>query len=397
MLVIKIDNSPGKGVDPSVEVEYSDSESPVITTTKSVTQPHSTVAGRRTQSTSGHDELWWDEDMDDIPLTSTELDSADCHIAEILSDPQEDQYHDSQEHGEFIEDGQFEDIDGYHDNRVGQESQGDTDEWEDCETEEFIGTQSSEGSLTQMNKVSLKNFLPEEDNIRININLNPDAPAFTPTSPTSPLSPLSPGMMKTPEGHVKVSDWAEEMKTQTSAKKNISFSSTSPGSNESSPDGKAGFENQGKTGDENEQTVKDNSDVKLDIVEKGKDDTAGAMSKKDFGVSERNGDSVEKSASDTSEAKKRGLERSDSKSEMAKSDDNNLTVNTESNKITDETTGDSSEPQKGPEKASEDPSTKQEKTESGEDEAVVSGDNEVKEGSNEQSESQEAKGEGTAS
>lgn len=69
-------------------------------------------------------------------------------------------------------------------------------------------------------------------------NLNPDAPEFT---PTSPLSPLSPEMMKTPEGHVKVTNWAEEMKTPTSGDKNASFKSASPVSNEGSPSGQEGI------------------------------------------------------------------------------------------------------------------------------------------------------------
>ena len=379
-------------------MEYSDSESPVITTTKSVTQPHSTAAGRRTQSLGGHDELWWDEDMDDMGLTSVELDSADTHIAEILSDPHGDEvYHDSQEHGEFIEDGQFEDIDGYHGNHgVRQESQGDTDEWEDCETEEFIGTQSSEGSLTHVaNKVSLKNFLPPEEDIRININLNPDAPIFTPVSPSSsvssPLSPLSPGMMKTPEGHVKVPDWAAEMKTPTSVKKNISFSSASPGSNTSSPDGKADTESKSKAGDANKETVKDKSDEKTDIVDKGKDDTADAVSEKDIGMSEKNGKTIENVASDAKEEGGNG--KSKSESEMAKPDDTNLTNDTLSNKTTNGTEEDSTESQKGPEENNnEDPSPQQGKKDGGDGEVIVNGDSEGNEGSTEQSESQKAKG-----
>ena len=334
LLVIKIDNSPGKGVDPSVEVEYSDSESPIITT-KSGTQPHSTVSGQRNQSTSGHDELWWDEDLDDIPLTSTEPDGADSHIEEILSDQQDEdgEFHDSQSHGEFIEDGQFEDIDGYGGGRIHHDSQGDTDEWEDCETEEYFGTQSSDSSVPRGSKSPSRVYLSPEDTLKIKI-LNPDAPVFTPISPTSPLSPE---MMKTPEGHVKVANWAEEMKTPTSAK-NLSFSSASPGSNENSPNlgGKS----------ETPDTVKESS--KGDIKEKNnnikKDNTADGKpvkgeeneeSVKSDPLEEKIDEYLKSSDKDSSEACEKvsgGLKETDCDSEMAISDVNDAANDAESTK-----------------------------------------------------------------
>lgn len=222
-------------------MEYSDSETPIITTRKQGQRPHS-IAGHPT-TPGDKDELWWDEDFEDIPLTSTEPDSADAYIEDILSDTREDEFHDSQEHREFIVDGQFEDIDGYH-GRIkvkDQVSQGDTDEWEDCETEEYWGSQVSSDSTGLGSKrtksPNINHSLSPEDALRLNValaqkNLNPDAPEFT---PTSPLSPLSPEMMKTPEGHVKVGNWAEEMKTPTSGEKNLSFKSASPDSKEVSP------------------------------------------------------------------------------------------------------------------------------------------------------------------
>ena len=406
--MIKIDNSPGKGVDPTVEVEYSDSESPVITTTKSITQPHSTVAGQRTQSTSGHDELWWDEDLDDIPLTSTEPDGADSHIDEILSDQQDDdgEFHDSQEHGEFIEDGQFEDIDGYHGNRIGHESQGDTDEWEDCETEEFFGTQSSDNSLPQGQKSPLRSYLSPEDDLKIKI-LNPDAPVFT---PTSPLSPLSPEMMKTPEGHVKVPNWAEEMKTPTTAK-NISFSSASPGSNENSPsiEGKSNAEKQNKSDMSNKKIEKENKgETEVMKSEEKVTSTAGAVSSKDSnkvsGISDSLKDQMQDSLVSSEEKileknEEGGEEESVSESKMAKSAVDSSTADIKSDKLTNKTNGDiadpgdKAEPQKGPVGITSDPSLEPGNKVVSETEQVMSVDDKEEEGSDKQSESKEAKGE----
>lgn len=332
-MVIKIDNTPGKNGDSSVEVEYSDSETPIITTRKQGQRPHS-IAGHPT-TPGDKDELWWDEDFEDIPLTSTEPDSADAYIEEILSDTHEDEFHDSQEHGEFIEDGQFEDIDGYHGHPKVPEhvSQGDTDEWEDCETEEFWGSQASTDSAglgSKGTKSPANHSLSPEDALRLNVkNLNPDAPEFT---PTSPLSPLSPEMMKTPEGHVKVANWAEEMKTPSSGEKNISFKSASPASNEDSPKGtkesltslprriendfespkKDDNQSQGKKADEtenedNKKTEKEVTDTFNSQNEKTVDDSSEKESTKtDQNESENsspNGEKVVSSSGETTEEK----------------------------------------------------------------------------------------------
>ena len=78
----------------------------------------------------------------------------------------------------------------------GQTSQGDTDEWIDCTSEEICSTSQSQTS--------------NEADLRVNVHLNPDAPEFMPSSPVMPLSPES---NKTPSGKEKVANWREtEMK-----------------------------------------------------------------------------------------------------------------------------------------------------------------------------------------
>ena len=262
-----------------MEVEYSDSETPIITTRNKGQRPHS-IAGHPT-TPGDKDELWWDEDFEDIPLTSTEPDSADAHIEEILSDPQDDEYQDSQEQGEFIEDGQFEDIDGYHAHYKPQEiSQADTDEWEDCETEEYYGTQESGDSAVVSNKGSKSpnahHSLSPDDALRLSISaanaakfLNPDAPIFTPG--LSPTSPMSPEIMKTPDGHVKIQNWAEEMKSPVTSPENKSISA-SPVSNEASPKSKKGTKNEGTSQDLPRRLENELVSPEKKEVEKKKDD-----------------------------------------------------------------------------------------------------------------------------
>lgn len=321
-MVIKIDNTPGKGGDSSVEVEYSDSETPIITTRKQGQRPHS-IAGHPT-TPGDKDELWWDEDFEDIPLTSTEPDSADAHIEEILSDPQEDDYHES---GEFIEDGQFEDIDGYHGHLKTQEqiSQGDTDEWEDCETEEYFGTQESSDSAVVSNKGSKSpnahHSLSPDDALKLSITgkvLNPDAPVFTPgLSPTSPLSPLSPEMMKTPEGHVKVENWAAEMKTPVTSPENNISAKASPVSSENSPASTKGNTKEGTSqvlprrienefvSPEKEEKVKEGGDVDNESTKDSKEKTAESSESRDESAVESSAENSEKVSNETD------LEKSD--------------------------------------------------------------------------------------
>ena len=153
LLVIKIDNSPGKTND--VEVEYSDGES----------TPHESGVKPRSSTTQAADELWWDEEADDVSLSLV----GDSH--EGIA-PEDDIFEPKDLFDGSLEedhDGLEFHNDGYEEAHViGPTSQGDTDEWEDCE-EEDVTSKASQDSASR--------------------NLNPEAPEFTPSSPGAVISP----------------------------------------------------------------------------------------------------------------------------------------------------------------------------------------------------------------
>ena len=161
LLVIKLENTPG---DNSVEVEYSDGEVPPVKSTR-VKQGGSagTGAGGTTASHGAQtEELWWDED-DDLTMSLIQ-DGLDGD--EIL------------EHRQL-----FDDVDherpGSHEIIVDD----DEDEWEDCDDDSYYSTEKSQTSTDSREG---------DKQLRVNTQLNPDAPEFTPTSPLSPASPRSP-------------------------------------------------------------------------------------------------------------------------------------------------------------------------------------------------------------
>lgn len=162
LLVIKVDNTPGKKSD-QVEVEYSDGEN----------EPHCGDQAEAHQKKAGPhaEELWWDEEGDDIGLELQGISAED----EIFEQKELfDDYHEDGLDGK----GCFEDA-------PGQPSQGDEDEWEDCTTSEDFSTDRSQSQTSVSDDLSSP----------LKVNLNPDAPVFTPTSPISP-NPLSTRLSK---------------------------------------------------------------------------------------------------------------------------------------------------------------------------------------------------------
>lgn len=162
LLVIKVDNTPGKKSD-QVEVEYSDGEN----------EPHSGDQAEANQKKAGPhaEELWWDEEGDDIGLELQGISAED----EIFEQKELfDDYHEDGLDGR----GCFEDAPGH-------PSQGDEDEWEDCTTSEDFSTDRSQSQTS----------VSDDLNSPLKVNLNPDAPVFTPTSPISP-NPLSTKLSK---------------------------------------------------------------------------------------------------------------------------------------------------------------------------------------------------------
>ncbi|XP_061172772.1 coiled-coil domain-containing protein 9-like isoform X2 [Saccostrea echinata] len=157
LLVIKVDNTPGTKSD-QVEVEYSDGENEAHSGDH--TAAHHKKAGPHAE------ELWWDEEGDDIGLELQGIPAED----DIFE--QKDLFNDY--HGEgYDKNGHFEDA-------PGQTSQGDDDEWEDCTTSEDFSTDRSQSQTSVSDDLTSP----------LKVNLNPDAPVFTPASPTSP-SPLA--------------------------------------------------------------------------------------------------------------------------------------------------------------------------------------------------------------
>ncbi|XP_061164923.1 uncharacterized protein LOC133173868 [Saccostrea echinata] len=157
LLVIKVDNTPGTKSD-QVEVEYSDGENEAHSGDH--TAAHHKKAGPHAE------ELWWDEEGDDIGLELQGIPAED----DIFE--QKDLFNDY--HGEgYDKNGHFEDA-------RGQTSQGDADEWEDCTTSEDFSTDRSQSQTSVSDDLTSP----------LKVNLNPDAPVFTPASQTSP-SPLA--------------------------------------------------------------------------------------------------------------------------------------------------------------------------------------------------------------
>ncbi|XP_056021194.1 coiled-coil domain-containing protein 9-like isoform X10 [Ostrea edulis] len=157
LLVIKVDNTPGKKSD-QVEVEYSDGENEPLGGDHPATQPKK--AGPHAE------ELWWDEEGDDIGLELQGITAEDdiFEQRELFDDYIGDEYN---------KDSRFEDA-------PGRTSQGDEDDWEDCTTSEDFSTDRSQSQTS----------VSDDLNSSLRINLNPDAPVFTPASPVSP-SPLA--------------------------------------------------------------------------------------------------------------------------------------------------------------------------------------------------------------
>ncbi|XP_062578451.1 coiled-coil domain-containing protein 9-like isoform X2 [Saccostrea cucullata] len=165
LLVIKVDNTPGTKSD-QVEVEYSDGENEAHSGDH--TAAHHKKAGPHAE------ELWWDEEGDDIGLELQGIPAED----DIFE--QKDLFNDY--HGEeYDKNGHFEDA-------PGQTSQGDDDEWEDCTTSEDFSTDRSQSQTSVSDDLTSS----------LKVNLNPDAPVFTPASPTSP-SPLAAKVSKEPK------------------------------------------------------------------------------------------------------------------------------------------------------------------------------------------------------
>lgn len=157
LLVIKVDNTPGKKSD-QVEVEYSDGENEPLGGDHPAAQPKK--AGPHAE------ELWWDEEGDDIGLELQGITAEDdiFEQRELFDDYIGDEYN---------KDSRFEDA-------PGRTSQGDEDDWEDCTTSEDFSTDRSQSQTS----------VSDDLNSSLRINLNPDAPVFTPASPVSP-SPLA--------------------------------------------------------------------------------------------------------------------------------------------------------------------------------------------------------------
>lgn len=156
LLVIKLENVPG---DNSVEVEYSDGEVPVAKPRKgkNVGGTGGTTATHGAQT----EELWWDED-DDLTMS---LIQDGLEGDEIL------------EHRQLFDDNEH---CGSHEVVVGD----DEDEWEDCD-DDYYSTEKSQTSTDSRDGL-------HDKKLKVNTQLNPDAPEFTPTSPLSPASPRSP-------------------------------------------------------------------------------------------------------------------------------------------------------------------------------------------------------------
>ncbi|XP_022330670.2 uncharacterized protein LOC111128977 isoform X5 [Crassostrea virginica] len=162
LLVIKVDNTPGKKSD-QVEVEYSDGEN----------EPHRGDQAEANQKKAGPhaEELWWDEEGDDIGLELQGI-AAEDDIFE------QKELFDDYPHEGYDKNGCFEDA-------PGQTSQGDEDEWEDCTTSEDFSTDRSQSQTSVSDDLTSP----------LKVNLNPDAPVFTPTSPISP-NPLTTKLSK---------------------------------------------------------------------------------------------------------------------------------------------------------------------------------------------------------
>ena len=154
LLVIKLENTPG---DNSVEVEYSDGEVPVGKSPRG--KPGAPGGGTATHGAQT-EELWWDED-DDLTMS-------------LVQDGLEED--DVLEHRQLFEDADQ----GAHSNQEIVVDE-DEDEWEDCDDDSFY-------SKSQTSTDSREGF----GQLKVNTQLNPDAPEFTPTSPLSPPSPRSP-------------------------------------------------------------------------------------------------------------------------------------------------------------------------------------------------------------
>lgn len=231
MLVVRIDNSPGKESD-MVEVEYDDT----------ITAPAGTPSTSCAQTST--DELWWDEEADDAILLTGLVDDSDLF----------DSLTDEQSNLQLVHNGNRVNQDEEEDHLSGRQSshitsQGDTDDWVDCsDDEEFYASNEELQSLSledgdvvncQDMKIAVDNKKEEDDMAARQIELEkstisekeksekssestPRVSSERETTPlrlecqkpvqqTSPTSPFSPEMMKTPPGHVKVDNWAVEV------------------------------------------------------------------------------------------------------------------------------------------------------------------------------------------
>ncbi|XP_071161303.1 protein starmaker-like isoform X12 [Mytilus edulis] len=188
LLVIKLDNTPG---DNSVEVEYSDGETPVR---KSSTgnQKRGGATGTATHGAQT-EELWWDED-DDLTMS-------------LIQDGLEGD--DVLEHRPLFDDGEHKGDEDTRDLVVGE----DEDEWEDCDDDSFYSTEKSQTSTD-----SREGY--HGNQLTVNTQLNPDAPEFTPTSPLSSPNSRSPRekRLKTKHGQNGQRSKAEEQNKSSSKK-----------------------------------------------------------------------------------------------------------------------------------------------------------------------------------
>ncbi|VDI42469.1 Hypothetical predicted protein, partial [Mytilus galloprovincialis] len=188
LLVIKLDNTPG---DNSVEVEYSDGETPVRKSS-TVKQKRGEATGTATHGAQT-EELWWDED-DDLTMS-------------LIQDGLEGD--DILEHRPLFDDGEHKGDEDTQDLVVGE----DEDEWEDCDDDSFYSTEKSQNSTD-----SREGY--HGNQLTVNTQLNPDAPEFTPTSPLSSPNSRSPRekRLKTKHGQNGQRSKAEEQNKSSSKK-----------------------------------------------------------------------------------------------------------------------------------------------------------------------------------
>ncbi|XP_076100274.1 uncharacterized protein LOC143069489 isoform X3 [Mytilus galloprovincialis] len=188
LLVIKLDNTPG---DNSVEVEYSDGETPVRKSS-TVKQKRGEATGTATHGAQT-EELWWDED-DDLTMS-------------LIQDGLEGD--DVLEHRPLFDDGEHKGDEDTRDLVVGE----DEDEWEDCDDDSFYSTEKSQNSTD-----SREGY--HGNQLTVNTQLNPDAPEFTPTSPLSSPNSRSPRekRLKTKHGQNGQRSKAEEQNKSSSKK-----------------------------------------------------------------------------------------------------------------------------------------------------------------------------------